>query len=323
MDPIFHRADENPILKPEDLPFPAGAVLNPGVTEQDGRVVLLLRVESTAGESSIYVARSDDGVTDWEIEAEPLLAHGLPDLRYEQWGCEDPRVVFLEEEHCWYITYTAYSASGAAVGLARTHDLSEVERIGLIFPPNNKDSALFPSKIGDRWAALHRPEAGGGIENIWIAFSPDFVYWGEPHCVIEEGTGPDWDAVKVGAGPPPIRTDRGWLLLYHGVKHYGGQPVYRVGAALLDLEHPHRVVTRCRHSVFKPTALYETSGLIPNVVFPTGTLLREGELWMYYGAADQYVCLARAKLQDLLDAVERECPGGPSEAASADEDGDG
>jgi len=303
MRSIFTRCQQNPLLTAKDMPFSAEAVLNPGATEQDGQVVLLLRVENAAGYSRIHVARSHDGVSDWRIEEEPLLDYGQPDLRYEQWGCEDARVIRLEEDDCWYITYTAYSPAGCAVGLARTEDLKRIERIGLIFSPSNKDSVLFPRKIDGRWAALHRPDAGGGIENIWIAFSKDLMYWGEPHCVLEEGGGPAWDAVTVGAGPPPIETEFGWLLLYHGVKLYGGQRVYRVGAALLDRHSPHKVLARHGECIFKPTEEYEMAGHMPNVVFPTGTLLRGDELWMYYGAADTSVCLARAKLQDILDLL--------------------
>ncbi len=304
MKPIFHRCPSNPILTVEDLPLRAEAVLNPGATEQDGRVVLLLRVEDMTGRSGIYTARSDDGISNWEVDPDPLLPYGCPDCRYEQWGCEDARVVWLADEKRWYITYTAYSRTGAAVGLARTSDLKTIERVGLVFPPNNKDAALFNRKIGGRWAALHRPEAGGGIENIWIAFSPDLYYWGEDHCVLEEGTGPAWDAVKVGVGPPPLETELGWLMLYHGVKLYGGRLVYRVGAAMLDRDQPHKVLARSPHAIFKPTEIYETSGLIGNVVFPTGVLRRGDDLWIYYGAADQTVCLATCRLQDVLNSLE-------------------
>lgn len=303
---MFERSKANPILTVEDMPVSAQAVCNPGVTEQRDDVVLLLRIENQAGYSSIHVARSRDGETDWRIEPEPLLAHGQPDLRYEQWGCEDPRVIWIDEEQCWYITYTAYSPAGAAVGLAKSCDLAEVERVGLIFSPSNKDAALFPRKFGDRWAALHRPDAGGGIENIWISFTRDLVYWGEPHCVLEERAGPAWDATTVGTGPPPIETDLGWLLLYHGVKLYGGRRVYRVGAAMLDRDRPHKVLARTDECIFKPTTDYEFTGLLPNVVFPTGTLLRGDELWMYYGAADTSVCLARAHLPDILDLLQPE-----------------
>ena len=135
---------------------------------------------------------------------------------------------------------------------------------------------MSPRKLDDRWVALHRPNAGGGIENIWLAYSRDLLYWGEPHCVLEEGRGPAWDALRVGAGPPPIETDRGWLLVYHGVKMYGGERVYRLGAALLDRDAPHQVLARHPKSIFKPTAQYELSGHMPNVV-SRGLTEREGQ----------------------------------------------
>lgn len=301
--PIFQRAEANPILTSQDMPFRAAAVLNPGATEQDGEVVLLVRVENDAGFSDIHAARSRDGATGWHIEPEPILKHGLPDMRYEQWGCEDPRVVFLSEENCWYITYTAYSPMGAAVAIARSCDLRTAHRLGLIFAPNNKDAALFPHRFDGRWAVLHRPDAGGGVENIWLAYSPDLIHWGEPHCVLQEGSGPAWDAAKVGSGPPPIETKDGWLLLYHGVKHYAGEMVYRVGAALLEYDRPHKVLARTKHCIFQAEAPYEKTGFIPNVVFPTGILQRDDEIWMYYGAADTSICLAKAPVSEVLSAL--------------------
>ena len=307
---VFQRCECNPLLEPADMPVPAMAVLNPGATEHNGDVALLLRVEGISGYSNIHVARSSNGLDNWSVDPEPILQFGLPGLRYEKWGCEDARIVHLEEEDAWYITYTAYSPAGSAVGLARSTDLKTAERVGLIFSPNNKDAVFFPCRFEGRWAALHRPEAGGGIENIWIAYSKDLVYWGEPHCVLQERAGPAWDATTVGAGPPPIETDRGWLLLYHGVKMYGGRRVYRVGAALLDRDRPHKVLARTSECIFKPTASYEFTGLLPNVVFPTGTLVRGDELWMYYGAADTCVCMAKAHLSDILQALERPDPDG-------------
>ncbi|MBN2307735.1 MAG: glycosidase [Candidatus Hydrogenedentes bacterium] len=300
MRPVFARSENNPIITAHEMPIAAAAVLNPGATEQNGDTVLLLRVEDDAGFSDIYVARSADGIRDWRIEPEPILRHGESLWRYEAWGCEDPRVVFLPEEQQWYITYTAYSGVGAAVAIARSRDLKTAERLGLIFSPNNKDAALFPHRFAGRWAVLHRPDAGGGVENIWSAYSPDLVHWGEPHCVLHEGMGPAWDAERVGTGPPPVLTDEGWLLLYHGVKAYGGQLVYRVGAALLDAQQPHKLVARSRLCLFQAETAYEKSGFIPNVVFPTGLLLRRDELWMYYGAADTSICLATARLPDIL-----------------------
>ena len=149
---------------------------------------------------------------------------------------------------------------------------------------------------------LHRPDAGGR-EHIWSAYSPDLIHWGEPHCVLREGIGPAWDAVKVGAGPPPVPTSDGWLLIFHGVKRYGGELLYRAGLALLDKTTPHQVIGSSHGCVFQPEMPYEVSGALPNVVFPTGALVRGDELWMYYGAADSSVCLATAKLKDLLNLI--------------------
>jgi len=190
------------------------------------------------------------------------------------------------------------------VAIARTRDLRTVERIGLIFPPNNKDAALFPNKFNGRWAVLHRPDAGGGMENIWSAYSPDLVHWGQPHCVLTEGSGPAWDAMRVGTGPPPVLTEYGWLLIYHGVKQYGGQLVYRTGVAMLDRDEPHKLIARSPNSIFQAETEYEKAGFLPNVVFPTGLLRRGDELWMYYGAADTCTCLATAKLETVLAELE-------------------
>ena len=305
MKPLFQRDDANPILTPRDMPFSAEAVLNPGAAVHNDDIVLLLRVEDTSGYSDIYVARSRNGVTDWKIDKKPLLKHGQSKYRYEKWGCEDARIIYLEDEGLYYITYTAYSSFGAAVALAKTRDFKKVERLQLVMSPSNKDACLFPHKFKGKWAMLHRPDAGG-VENIWIAYSPDLVHWGNPRCVLAEGSGAAWDGLKVGAGPPPVLTKHGWLLIYHGVKGYAGQLVYRFGATLLDTDKPYKLIARSPKAIFKATELYETTGLIPNVVFPTGLLLRDDELWMYYGAADTCVCLATVKLQDVLDNLEEQ-----------------
>lgn len=299
---IFERSPANPILSLGDLPFRAVAVLNPGAVEQDDEVVLLLRVEDINGFSDIYVARSRNGVTDWRIDPEPVLRHGLDEWRYEAWGCEDARVTYIAEDGCWYITYVAFSPQGPAVGIARTKDFRNVERVALLGATNDKDGVLFPRKFRGEYAILHRPDAGG-YQHIWSAYSKDLIRWGEPHCVLREGSGPAWDAVKVGAGPPPVLTDHGWLLIYHGVKGYGGGLLYRVGVALLQEDTPHKMIARAPGFVFQASAPYEVSGIVPNVVFPTGALLRGDELWMYYGAADRCIGLATARIGDLLAAV--------------------
>lgn len=299
---VFRRAPQNPLVRIQDLPFPAAAVLNPGACECEGDTILLLRIEDVCGYSNIHVARSRDGVNDWRIESQPLLDYGRPEFPYEAWGCEDARVTYAAEDKRWYITYVGYSSMGARVRLAATHDFVQAERIGGLGSTNDKDAALFPRRIDGRWAILHRPEAAGR-EHIWISFSEDMVHWGETQCLLLEGEGPAWDRLRIGAGPPPIETDDGWLLIYHGVKAYAGRLVYRAGAALLDKSNPRRLLARSPGWIFQAEAPYELTGLVGHVVFPSGAIVRGGELWVYYGAADMCVCLATAKLRDLLNLL--------------------
>lgn len=300
---VFRRCNANPILTVGHLPMAAGGVLNPGAAEHDGEVVLLVRVEDVEGFSSIHVARSHDGIDNWQFDPQPLLGRGHADHPYEQWGCEDPRVVYLSEHGCWYITYVAYSSMGPCAALARTNDFRTVERVGLLGSTNDKDAALFSHRICGRWSMLHRPQAGG-TEHIWVTRSNDLKHWGDPACVMFEGEGPRWDHVRIGVGPPPLLITEGWLLIYHGVKAYGGHLVYRVGLALLARDRPTCVIARSRGWVFQAEAAYETAGLVPNVVFPTGALRRGDQVWMYYGAADSRVCLAIADLSDLTGALQ-------------------
>jgi beta-1,4-mannooligosaccharide/beta-1,4-mannosyl-N-acetylglucosamine phosphorylase len=302
MEEIFKRSSNNPIITLNDLPFNIHAVLNPGATEFGNEIILLIRVEHSDGISNIHVARSKNGVDGWQIEYTPILEKG-ENWHYEEWGCEDARITYLPDKAAWYITYTAYSSAGAAVGLACTRDFVSAERVGLIFSPNNKDAVLFPTKFNGNYAVLHRPDAGG-IQNIWIAFSPDLKFWGEPHAVLLEGGGPAWNGVKVGSGPPPVETKEGWLLLFHGAKYYGNNLVYRTGAVLLEKDKPHKIKAILPYSIFSSKEPYEMTGLMPNVLFPTGLLLRGDELWLYYGAADSSICLATVKLQALLNLFE-------------------
>lgn len=302
---LFQRHPNNPILTVNELPVHAIAVYNPGVAEVNGEVVLLLRVELADGRSSLYVARSKDGVNNWEISDTPLLAPDDPDspiAEYETIGCEDPRLTYIEELGEWLIAYVAVSDAGPAVALAKTKDFKTAERIGIVLTPPNKDAALFPRRINGRWFMLHRPMSSG-IEHIWLAESPDLIHWGNPKIVLRERGGSWWDGVRVGAGNVPIETPEGWLIIYHGVKEVAGTPSYRLGLALLDLDDPSKLIARCRYPVFSPNADYERIGNGLNIVFTCGALMRGDEIWLYYGAADTCVGLAIAKLSDLLEAV--------------------
>jgi predicted GH43/DUF377 family glycosyl hydrolase len=222
-----------------------------------------------------------------------------PFARYEEYGIEDPRITRIDD--IYYITYVCYSSFDCRAGLALTRDFWSFERVGLISLPDNKDVVLFPGKIGGRYARLDRPmTAISGRRDVWISYSPDLLYWGDARVVMTPRPG-RWDGAKIGAGPPPIETERGWLLLYHGVRGTACGQIYRLGVALLDLENPSRVVGRAEEPILYPAAPEDLLGDVRNVVFTDGAIIEDdGELRIYYGAADQVMCLATANVNDLI-----------------------
>jgi beta-1,4-mannooligosaccharide/beta-1,4-mannosyl-N-acetylglucosamine phosphorylase len=303
---LFHRYENNPILMAKDWPYPANTVLNPGATRlPGGETLLLVRVEDRRGISHLTVARSVDGVSNWQIDPQPTL---LPDPeRYpeEVWGIEDPRITWVPELNLYAIAYTSYSTSGPLVSVALTKDFREFERKGAVMPPEDKNAALFPRRFGGRWAMLHRPVPGfpGTRANIWLSYSPDLKHWGD-HCVVLEARrGAWWDSNKIGLSPQPIETPEGWLIIYHGVRMTAAGCLYRLGAALLDLEQPCKVIRRGDEWIFGPDKQYERVGDVGDVVFPCGAIHdpTTGELRLYYGAADTSIALAAANVNDLLD----------------------
>ncbi len=303
---LFTRHPDNPLLTAEDWPYPVNAVFNPAAAALDGETVLLARVEDLCGISHLTVARSASGTGDWSVDAQPLLAPA-PDVASEQWGFEDPRVVWVAELARWAITCTAYGPAGPAVYLATTEDFATIERYGIVRQPEDKNAALFPHTIDGRWVMLHRPktEFGGAHGEIVLSRSADLISWSSPEQVLQPRDGAWWDSLRIGIGPPPLRTDHGWLLVYHGVKDTVSGQLYRVGLALLDLDDPTHVLRRLPNWILAPLAPYERTGDVPNVVFPCGLLhdTTSGEIRMYYGAADNSICLATAPLEDLLAAV--------------------
>jgi predicted GH43/DUF377 family glycosyl hydrolase len=302
---LFRRHAGNPILSAEDWPYPVNAVFNPAAAVVDGETVLLARVEDRKGISHLTVARSANGVDSWAIDPQPLLA---PDdaVASEQWGFEDPRIVWIEELDRFVITCTAYGPAGPAVFLATTTDFRSVDRLGIVRQPEDKNAALLPYRIDGRWILFHRPKTqfGGGHGEILLSRSNDLVNWSAPEQVLQPRAGAWWDSLRIGLGPPPVRTEHGWLLVYHGVKETVAGQIYRVGLALVDLEEPTRVLNRLPFWVLAPLAVYERNGDVPNVVFPCGLLqMHDGTVRLYYGAADSCICLATARFDDLLDAV--------------------
>lgn len=317
MRPAYHsgprqlvkRYERNPILSPEKWPYRVNAVLNPGAVQFQGRTLLLVRVEDCRGFSHLTVATSEDGKEQWEINPFPSLA-AEEQFAEEQWGLEDPRIVWLEEEKCYAITYVSFSKGGPLVSLALTENFKEFVKYGPLLPPEDKDAALFPRRFradgGKRYALIHRPIIRGEA-HIWISFSPDLRHWGDHQILLPVRPG-WWDQHRVGLGTPPVATPYGWLIFYHGVRHTASGSLYRVGAALLDLEDPRRVLCRTEEWIMSPQEPYELLGDVPGVVFPTGIIVDEekNEIRLYYGAADRCVGLAFLRYREFLEHLVEE-----------------
>lgn len=307
---VFERHPNNPILTSGHWPDSVNVVFNPSAALVGDTTVLMVRVEDRCGLSHLHVARSLDGFSDWQIAPAPAMSPIEGDHN-SSWGFEDARTVWVEELDRFVVTCTAYGPSGPAVHLALTEDFDEFEHIGIVMPPEDKNGSLFPRRIKGSWVLLHRPVTlRGSTADVWLSRSDDLVSWRSPEPVMKCRVGAWWDSVRIGIGPPPIETEEGWLVIYHGVKESVSGPIYRVGAALLDLENPGTVLRRTSHWLMSPEAPYERIGDVPNVVFPTGVTVRpSGELRIYYGAADTSVCVATTNVQTLLDVL-RTSPAG-------------
>jgi predicted GH43/DUF377 family glycosyl hydrolase len=304
---LFTRSEQNPLLTAEKWPYPVNSVFNAGAVRLDsGETVLLVRAEDMRGISHLCACRSRDGLNDWSIDDEPTLAPDPANHPEEIWGMEDPRITWLNERDEYAVTYTAYSRGGPGVSLAFTNDFRDFRRMGMVMPPDDKDAALFPRKFEGRWAMITRPMSAHRPAHIWISFSPDLRHWGDSQILVEARRGPWWDARKIGLSTPPMETDRGWLVFYHGVRETPAGALYRLGLVLLDTDDPQTVILRSDEWVFGPEKPYERVGDVPDVVFPCGlTLGDDGDtLNLYYGAADTSVCLATASLREVLDWLE-------------------
>ena len=304
---LFHRHKLNPILTAADWPYPVNSVFNAGATLlTDGTTLLLCRVEDRRGHSHLCVARSANGVDDWQIDSQPTLLADPEHFPEELWGIEDPRITYVPELSKYAIVYTAFTSSGPGVALALTEDFSHFERYGVIMPPEDKDAALFPHRIGDYWALIHRPVSAPGA-HMWLSYSPDLRHWGSHKLMLAARQGGWWDANKIGLSPPPIETPQGWLVIYHGVRQTAAGAIYRLGLALFDLRTPEHCLKRGDEWIFGPEERYEQRGDVGNVVFPCGyTVAPDGDtIHLYYGAADTSIALATGSVRAMLEWLEQ------------------
>ncbi|MCX5659002.1 MAG: glycoside hydrolase family 130 protein [Planctomycetota bacterium] len=268
---------------------------DPDLDFSDPRVMVYRGKAYLSTLSHLRLAWSDDGI---HFAAEPvptLLGHGP----LETFGIEDSRVAFVDGQY--RLTFTAVSEAGVGVGMISTRDWKTFERHGLIFPPHNKDCALFPQRIGGHFHSLHRPSGAGlGGNFIWTARSPDLIHWGDHRCIAMTRAGA-WDSQRVGAGAEPILTDRGWLEIYNGAND---DKRYCLGLLLLDREDPTRVLARSREPVLWPREPYELTGFFGNVVFTNGHVADGDRVTIYYGASDEVICAATASIKELLKTLD-------------------
>ncbi len=246
--------------------------------------------------SHLRLVCSEDGVHFTEPADFPTKIIGQGPL--EAFGIEDCRVSLLEG--VYHLTYTQVSSNGVGVGLIRTSDWRKLSREGMIFPPHNKDCTLFEEKIGGDYFCLHRPsgiELGGNF--IWISSSKDLLHWGRHRCILRTREG-HWDSARVGAGAAPIKTPEGWLEIYHGADH---DHRYCLGAILLDLDDPSKVLARSDQPIFEPIADYERTGFFGNVVFTNGQVVDGDQITVYYGASDEVICGATLSIREILKNI--------------------
>ena len=350
VDSPFVRHPANPLLAGSDLPHESMLVFNAGVARFGGRFLMAYRNDRGSwGDPNIYAsdigfAWSDDGIS-WKAEPETrfdregaiaLLADLEPhrDLDLELWRVYDPRLTVVAPDGVprLIMTFAADTTHGLRSGIAESDD-GRTWRAVSLGPPDNRNNVVFPELIDGQWARLERPmntygdePMGGGRFGIWIASSPDLVHWGDTRFVCDAGWFPFADD-KIGPGPPPVKTELGWLCLIHAVSllptftqrgwESDWNKVYSMGAMLLDLDDPSRIIDAAPMPLLTPTADYETAGFRHDVIFPTaaltvptngaapdGTAGADDELWVYYGAADTTVALATARVGDVLSCFD-------------------
>jgi predicted GH43/DUF377 family glycosyl hydrolase len=297
---LIERYHNNPILTKDDVPYPVATIHNAGVIKFKDRYIMIFRSHKLNGRSILGKAESDDGYH-FRVHEKPFMTPATEGIfkEYEEYGVEDPRIVFLDGEYL--ITYSAYSRHGVRVGLAKTKDFKSIIRFSLITEADYRNVVIFPEKFGGLYARLDRPHSEISPWSIWISYSPDLKYWGESKLIMKP-VQYHWDEMKIGPGAPPIKTARGWLNIYHGAFPTMAGNVYRLGAALHDLEDPSLIIAVGDEWILQPEEVYEITGYVHNVVFTCGAVPEEdGSIKIYWGGADKVMCVGTANIESLVD----------------------
>ena len=291
------RLSDQPILNP--LPqhtWEAAAVFNTAAVYHNDLVHLIYRATdiTSNGQEGKYInslgyAVSGDGIH-FERLGNPILSNDVPQ---EARGPEDPRITWMDEKfHMLYTGYGGRFDSDYRISLATSSNLIHWERQGVMLDEPNKDAALLPEKVDGRYMMFHRR-----APNIWVSFSENLKDWEDHQSIMSPIPGSDWEGTKIGLSGPPIKTDQGWVMIYHGV---GGSPrKYSQGIALLDRDDPTRVIARQSEPILEPELNWEVNGFVPNVVFSCGQVILGDQLYVYYAGADTAIGVAAVPLEEI------------------------
>jgi len=317
---VLCRSSQNPIITRTDVPdippfiVDATSVFNPGAIKIEDRYLLMLRVQTRGRRTYLVMAESDDGV-DFAVSSDLVELAGIERCKKVLYHVYDPRLTRIDDRY--YVMFAADTDGGCKLGVAETADFIEFEFLGFGDDDDIRNGVLFPEKFDGKFLRLDRPnvqaEQGGPTsgDEIWLSASIDLVMWHKLKPVFK-GRPHYWDE-RIGSGPPPVKTREGWLHIYHGVAtHFGSSNIYQAGVVLLDLKDPTKLIARGEDNVLEPRELYELTGQVPNVVFPSGMVVEsydkdgfaqmDSEVLVYYGAADTCVGLATTTIQQLLAA---------------------
>jgi beta-1,4-mannooligosaccharide/beta-1,4-mannosyl-N-acetylglucosamine phosphorylase len=297
---IVWRSVKNPIIKNNQLPN-TNSIFNSAIISFKESFLGVFRCDDKTLTQNLYLGESKDGVK-WEISEKPISLIGINGEDAGFISGYDPRVCRIEDRY--YITW-CNNFHGPTIGVAYTYDFHEFCQLENAFLPYNRNGVLFPRKINGKYVMLSRPSDKGHTPfgDIFLSESPDMVHWGCHRFVMEAKGG--WAWTKIGAGPIPIETTQGWLMIFHGVMTTCSGMVYSMGAALLDRDEPWKVLYRAKPYILHPVEIYERTGDVPNVVFPCATLqdAATGRIAIYYGAADTVVCVAYTQVDELIKFI--------------------
>ena len=299
MQPIVKRYSGNPILTKHDVPYAVQTVHNAGMVKVKDKYIMLFRSHLDTGRSIIGLAESVDGFA-FTVSDQPFITPAQAGVfrEYEAFGVEDPRISCIDGEY--FITYSAYSKHGVRIGLAKTTDFSSIERISLITEADYRNVVIFPEKINGRYVRLDRPHSAISPWAIWISYSKDLIYWGESELIMMP-VPYHWDEMKIGPGATPIKTEHGWLSIYHGVFPTMDGAIYRLGVALHALQDPAKIIGVGDSWILQPEDPWEVTGYVHNVVFTCGAIAEpDGSVKIYWGGADSVMCVGTAQLDDLV-----------------------